>query len=716
MTHSSLVTALLGPLFLYGCSFEPRAATVLPIDAGASCAGAVDRSLDELFTKYFSGSAPTGCATSNCHADPDGGALYFTNASEFWLATVGVASKNDPGMKLITPNDPDHSYLYRKLLPSADNRMPEDGPYLDAAALSEVAGWICQGAQRPTGTGPGDAGTSFELTAISPSFVLEGSGPALLTLDGIGFTATSVAKLDANALPTSFVSSSRLTASLDAATTATAGTHTLTVVDGAASTSALAFSVDNPLPVLSSVSPSPVATGGAPFTLTLTGTGFHASSRAFFDGAQVSTTFVSSTRLTFSVPTITAPRSIPVYVSNPSPGGGQSSTVDLVAQNMTGPSITGLSPNPAVENTAFTLVVSGAGYTCGANRSELLFNGSALPSSTCTSTALDVAILATAQGTYPVQVRNPGTGDTSLPVDLVLAQANPVPTLTSLAPDSGGSGQPGFTLVATGTQFISGAVLNFNGSPRTTTFVSGTEVSALIPSLDLTTLGTFPVTVTNPPPGGGASNAVGFTVLQSNPPASVTALSPCGAVAGGASFTLTIDGSFAPGATVSFGGVAVPVDTSSATQLTVTVPSSAITTAPADGSIPVIVTNPPPGGGASMAQTFGLASRAVTLAVDVQPIFNASCVGAGCHTTATTKVPMSLSSGQSYASVVGVTCTQCPPRLRVKACGPLPSQSYLMAKVLNMDVCFGTRMPKSAALSAADLQTLRDWIAQGAPP
>lgn len=117
-----------------------------------------------------------------------------------------------------------------------------------------------------------------------------------------------------------------------------------------------------------------------------------------------------------------------------------------------------------------------------------------------------------------------------------------------------------------------------------------------------------------------------------------------------------------------------------------------------------------------MAQTFGLASRAVTLAVDVQPIFNASCVGAGCHTTATTKVPMSLSSGQSYASVVGVTCTQCPPRLRVKACGPLPSQSYLMAKVLNMDVCFGTRMPKSAALSAADLQTLRDWIAQGAPP
>ncbi len=87
-----------------------------------------------------------------------------------------------------------------------------------------------------------------------------------------------------------------------------------------------------------------------------------------------------------------------------------------------------------------------------------------------------------------------------------------VPALTSLSLSSAAAGGPGFTLTLTGSGFASGSTVLWNGRSRTTSFGSATRLTATIPSSDISTAGTAEVTVLNPSPGGGTSNALAFTV------------------------------------------------------------------------------------------------------------------------------------------------------------------------------------------------------------
>jgi hypothetical protein len=73
-----------------------------------------------------------------------------------------------------------------------------------------------------------------------------------------------------------------------------------------------------------------------------------------------------------------------------------------------------------------------------------------------------------------------------------------------LVPAAAVPGGPAFTLTVNGTGFASGAVVNWNGSPRTTTFVSSMQLTASILASDIATAGTANVTVTNP---GGLTSA-----------------------------------------------------------------------------------------------------------------------------------------------------------------------------------------------------------------
>ena len=85
--------------------------------------------------------------------------------------------------------------------------------------------------------------------------------------------------------------------------------------------------------------------------------------------------------------------------------------------------------------------------------------------------------------------------------------ANPIPYLNQpVLPDSVAPGGPGFTLTVTGSNFVSGAHVNWSGSPRTTTFVSVTQLTATILASDIAHASTATITVTNPTPGGGTSN------------------------------------------------------------------------------------------------------------------------------------------------------------------------------------------------------------------
>jgi hypothetical protein len=88
-----------------------------------------------------------------------------------------------------------------------------------------------------------------------------------------------------------------------------------------------------------------------------------------------------------------------------------------------------------------------------------------------------------------------------------------VPTITTLAPSTVQRGGPSFTLAITGTGFINGAsVVQWNGSPRQTTFVSSTRLNATILSTDRLVLGDFPVTIVTSAPGGGTSAPQNVTV------------------------------------------------------------------------------------------------------------------------------------------------------------------------------------------------------------
>ena len=90
----------------------------------------------------------------------------------------------------------------------------------------------------------------------------------------------------------------------------------------------------------------------------------------------------------------------------------------------------------------------------------------------------------------------------------------PVPTITSLNPSSASTGGSAFTLTVNGTGFVSGSVVRWNGSDRATTYVNDTRLTASIPAADIATAGSASVTVFNPAPGGGTSNAAAFGAVN----------------------------------------------------------------------------------------------------------------------------------------------------------------------------------------------------------
>jgi phospholipase C len=93
---------------------------------------------------------------------------------------------------------------------------------------------------------------------------------------------------------------------------------------------------------------------------------------------------------------------------------------------------------------------------------------------------------------------------------------NPRPFIEqALKPVTVVPGGAAFTLTLTGTGFTSSSVVNWNGSPRTTSFLSGRNVKATILASDIATAGTGSVTVSSTAPGGGTSNAVLVPVTKS---------------------------------------------------------------------------------------------------------------------------------------------------------------------------------------------------------
>ena len=96
---------------------------------------------------------------------------------------------------------------------------------------------------------------------------------------------------------------------------------------------------------------------------------------------------------------------------------------------------------------------------------------------------------------------------------VVYSQSNPVPQIDMMSPSAIAPGGAPFTLTIQGANFTPGSVVNWNGVPHATSFVSAGELTAAIDALDISVESTAVITVSNPPPAG-ASNAQFFSVVS----------------------------------------------------------------------------------------------------------------------------------------------------------------------------------------------------------
>jgi IPT/TIG domain len=160
----------------------------------------------------------------------------------------------------------------------------------------------------------------------------------------------------------------------------------------------------------------------------------------------------------------------------------------------------------------------------------------------------------------------------------------PLPAIASLSPSTVVLGGPAFTLTVNGSNFVTGATVYWNHVSRVTQFVSSSQLTAAILASDLAlpSANSASITVQNPAPSAGVSNAENL-VLQ-NPAPIISAVSPTSGLAG-LSIPITVSGSgFVAGATVEVGGQTFPTNTVTASslnaQITASVGSQTLTQTP----------------------------------------------------------------------------------------------------------------------------------------
>src|SRR5581483_7416438 len=132
--------------------------------------------------------------------------------------------------------------------------------------------------------------------------------------------------------------------------------------------------------------------------------------------------------------------------------------------------------------------------------STVTVNGSPIGATVVSSTQLTVVIPAsqlTVAGTLPIFVTNPTPGG-GVSNTVTFTVNNPTPTLSTISPTLVLAGGSGFTMSVAGTNFIPGSTVQIQGSNRTTTFISATQLTAAITAADIAAPGNSNITVSNP--------------------------------------------------------------------------------------------------------------------------------------------------------------------------------------------------------------------------
>ncbi|HWX38543.1 MAG TPA: DUF1800 family protein [Candidatus Sulfotelmatobacter sp.] len=311
--------------------------------------------------------------------------------------------------------------------------------------------------------------------------------------------------------------------------------------------------LNNPVPQLTSVVPLSVAQG--PFTITLTGLHFAQGAVAYMGTTALTTTYVSSTQLTATGTATSAQAGTQtITVHNPNPGASVSAGVNLVIQ---GNVVVVVAPATAMVRTgnqqAFTATVTGA-----LNLSVTwTVNGVAGGNPTSGTIA--------ANGTYtaPLTLPTPNTvtvtatsvEDPTRAGSATVTLENAIPAISSVAPTIL-TANTQFAMTVNGTGFTPGSIVNLGAMALSTTFVAPTQLVA-VGTPTLAQVGTAPVTVVNPDPGGSTSAPFNVQVVGPNSNITVT-VSPKTATLGAGNvqqFQATVTGSIDLSVTWSVNGV-----------------------------------------------------------------------------------------------------------------------------------------------------------------
>ena len=396
------------------------------------------------------------------------------------------------------------------------------------AALIAVQGNAIVNVLNPGGSfsnnlsfGIGQSSGAPAITSLSPNSAAPGGSSFTLTVFGANFTISSIVLWDGSVLATTFLNGSQLTAIVPAGLIASQGSVTINVLNaGGILSNGVSFAINSQgsgTPTISTLSPSSATQGGAGFTLTVLGSNFAAGAAVLWNGSALSTSLVNGSQLTAFVPAglIALQGSATVTVMNP--GGATSNGVSFVIGQQTSgtPTITTLSPSSATQGgAAFTLTVFGSNFNVGA---VVGWNGSALPTGFVNSSQLSASVAASliaSAGSASLVVQNPNGGLSNTLTFVINQQTSGTPTISSVSPTSTTIGGPAFTLTVSGSNFVSGASVQWNSSQLSTTFQGTTQLTASVPAFLIASAGTANISVVNP--SGLSSNTVVFSITSGN--------------------------------------------------------------------------------------------------------------------------------------------------------------------------------------------------------
>jgi hypothetical protein len=465
------------------------------------------------------------------------------------------------------------------------------------------------------------------ITSLAPTSVLLGSSDTVLTVTGAAFVTGASIAFNGTTLPTTLVSATTAKATVPAAQLATSGTYAVTVTNlapGGGTSSSIAFTVANPTVTVTSVTPSTLLVDANATSIALVGTGFVAATAVSFNGATISSTFTDGQHMSATVPAsaLTNAGNFPVGVTNPAPGGGVSTPVQ-VAVVYPSPTVTSLSPSSVDVGAApATVTAIGSGYIAG--QTSIYFDGVAALTTVADASHAS-ATLTTAQmspaHTIQVTVTNPSPGGGTSTPALPFTVEDPLPAATAVSPSSAIVGASDTPITITGSGFVPASTVSLGSTPLTTTFVSATSLTSTIPAANLTAAATLMLSVASPAPGGGTSGSLAFVV--DNPGPAIASLAPSSTVVPASDTPITVTGTgFVSGVSVvNLGATALATSYGNGT-LGATIPAASLGTAT---TLSITVVNPAPGGGTSNAAFFTANNPAPTLtALSTNAIFAGS--------------------------------------------------------------------------------------------